>query len=220
MEQLTMADILVIYDDVSFSKGSFTNRVQIKTQSGIQWLTIPVKHQKNVNIVDTSFAEKPGWKKKHIETFRQAYAKAEFLTDATAIMERVYSFDTSFCELVVASMQHVMDYLDITPQTLKSSQMDIKGSGSHRVLEICKSLGADTYLTGHGAIQYLDHEAFESEDIRVEYMNYSLPKTTQLHGEFTPYVSILDLIANQGAATKDCLKPGSVDWKEFANKAH
>ena len=30
-EQVALADVFVHYDDVQFSKGSFTNRVQLKT---------------------------------------------------------------------------------------------------------------------------------------------------------------------------------------------
>ena len=40
-EQIRAADVYVHYDDVQFSKGSFTNRVQIKTARGPRWLTVP-----------------------------------------------------------------------------------------------------------------------------------------------------------------------------------
>ncbi|NBX37756.1 MAG: hypothetical protein EBR10_11170, partial [Planctomycetes bacterium] len=34
LEQMSLADIFVVYDDVQFSKGSFTSRVQAKTAAG------------------------------------------------------------------------------------------------------------------------------------------------------------------------------------------
>ena len=43
LEQVQLSNIYVNYEDVQFSKGSFSNRVQVKTQSGIKWLTIPLK---------------------------------------------------------------------------------------------------------------------------------------------------------------------------------
>ena len=43
-EQIRLADIYVHYDDVQFSKGSFVNRVQIKTNKGTQWLTVPLQN--------------------------------------------------------------------------------------------------------------------------------------------------------------------------------
>ena len=41
-EQIRLADVFVHYDDVAFSKGSFFNRVQIKTlEVGSKWFNGP-----------------------------------------------------------------------------------------------------------------------------------------------------------------------------------
>lgn len=214
MEQLQLADTLVIYDDVNFSKGSFTNRVQIKTMAGIQWLTIPVKQQKNVLIRDLEYAENINWKKKHIESFKQAYAKSEHVHEATELLESVYSQNDTFCKVVVESMKQVMEYLGISPEILSSSDLGVGGSGSQRVLDICEALKATRYITGHGAKNYLDHESFERAGVEVDYMKYSLPQTKQLHDDFTPYVSILDLIANHGKETAGYLNANTVPWRK------
>jgi hypothetical protein len=71
------------------------------------------------------------------------------------------------------------------------------------------------YITGHGASQYLDHALFERERVLVSYMNYRKHPYPQLHGEFTPFVSVLDLIANQGQSGKDCICSGTRNWKDF-----
>ena len=73
----------------------------------------------------------------------------------------------------------------------------------------------DVYVTGHGAKNYLDHEAFERGGVHVEYMDYQRRAYPQLHGEFTPYVSILDLIANMGREGRDLICSGTVSWREF-----
>ena len=39
LEQMRLADVFVHYDDVQFSKGSFVNRVQVKTPDGVRWMT-------------------------------------------------------------------------------------------------------------------------------------------------------------------------------------
>ncbi|MBC8123824.1 MAG: WbqC family protein, partial [Gemmatimonadaceae bacterium] len=41
-EQICLADVYVHYDDVQFSKGSFSNRVQVKSASGSKWITVPL----------------------------------------------------------------------------------------------------------------------------------------------------------------------------------
>ena len=42
--QMALADVMIWLDDVQFSKGSFTNRIQVKTASGpIKWMSIPLE---------------------------------------------------------------------------------------------------------------------------------------------------------------------------------
>jgi len=87
------------------------------------------------------------------------------------------------------------------------------------VLSVVQGLGGDVYVTGHGARHYLDHEAFEAAGVRVEYLDYEKRVYPQLHGPFTPYVSVLDLIANVGRAGRDVIASGTKPWREFLRAA-
>jgi hypothetical protein len=77
------------------------------------------------------------------------------------------------------------------------------------------SLGGSRYLTGHGAKNYLEHDLFEQGGVSVEYLNYEKTPYPQLHGDFTPFVSSLDLIANVGRAGVDRIRSGTVPWRQF-----
>jgi hypothetical protein len=46
-------------------------------------------------------------------------------------------------------------------------------------------------------------------------MKYNQTEYKQLHGAFTPFVSILDLIANEGKGGRRVIASPSVYWKEF-----
>ncbi len=96
-------------------------------------------------------------------------------------------------------------------------QLAIGGSSSQRVLDIVKVLGGRGYITGLGARNYLNHQLFEDAGVRVEYMDYQKLPYEQLHGEFTPYVSILDLIANMGKEGIEVIRSGTIYWKEYLN---
>jgi hypothetical protein len=88
------------------------------------------------------------------------------------------------------------------------------------LLSIIKMVGGTRYITAQGAADYLDHEAFERANIAVEYMDYSKTPYPQLHGDFTPYVSVLDLIANLGTNAHTAVRPRTIPWREFlARKA-
>lgn len=93
--------------------------------------------------------------------------------------------------------------------------MGIGGQSSRRVLDVVKQASGTHYITGHGARQYLDHALFEAEGVHVEYLDYQKQPYPQLHGEFTPFVSVLDLIGNLGKDGARVMVSGSVDWKAF-----
>ena len=49
-------------------------------------------------------------------------------------------------------------------------------------------------------------------------MNYEKKPYIQLNGEFTPFVSILDAIANLGKDASSLICSNAVYWKDFVNE--
>ena len=172
IEQIRLCDVFVHYDDVQFSKGSFFNRVQIKTPNGISWLTVPLKDVKlGQNINETLIDSTPNWRRKHLDLLKQSYAKAPFKTEMLELVSSVY--DRGHCDLAqfsADSIETVCRYfgLDQGREFLWSSQLDVPGESTDRVLAIVQQLGGQTYVTGHGARHYFGHELAESLGISIE----------------------------------------------------
>ncbi len=76
--------------------------------------------------------------------------------------------------------------------------LGITGERSERLVDICRHFGASRYVSGDAAQSYLDVPLFEREGIRVEWQQYAHPTYPQLHGDFVPYLSALDLLLNCG----------------------
>jgi len=218
LEQMRLADVFVYLDDAQFSKGGFFNRVQIKTEQGTPWLTVPLAENKLGQSLSETQPASHDWRRKHLATLRQAYARAPYLEEMMDLVESVFDQDiNSLARLSVVSMESLADFFEITPAKMQwSSRMDVKGTGSDRVLALCQEAGAERYITGHGAGDYLDHASFEKAGITVEYMDYEKREYPQLHGAFTPFVSALDLLANCGQSGRDVIAPQTVCWKDFA----
>ena len=222
-EQVRLADVFVFYDDVQFSKGSFTNRVQLKTAKGSEWMTIPlggIRLGQRINEVVA--ADKVDWRGKHLSQLERHYAGAAHYADMIALVESVYALDTqSIAEITVASMRAVCDYFGLPEgkEFALSSGIDIPGSSSERVLDFVLHYNAGRYVTGLGAIRYLDHELFEAQGVAVDYMDYRKLPYPQLHGDFTPYVSILDLIANCGKDGEAFICSQTIGWREMRAKS-
>jgi hypothetical protein len=220
-EQIRLCDIYIHYDDVQFSKGSFTNRVQIKTNSsqGFNWLTVPLKNLRlGSTINEIQIDDQKNWQHQHIELLKQAYRNAPYQQEMINLVSQLFDLKiTTISELSKSSMELIIDYFGLTRNKsfYLSSKLDISGNSSERVYQIVKHFNGTHYITGHGAKNYLDHALFDENGIKVEYMDYLRSPYPQLHGDFNPHVSILDLIANVGIEGKEYIQSSTKYWKEF-----
>jgi len=218
-EQVHLADEFVHYDDVQLPQGrSFMTRVQLKTAQGVKWLTAPVDHARSGRTIrETRLGPANTWRSKHLKTIQQALARTPYAEDALNLIELIYATPTdNLAEFNIAATETVARWLGLQARFSRSSVMGLPGSSSQRLLDLCKHLGATRYVTGHGAFHYLDHALFESKGVQVRYMRYERRPYAQLHGDFTPYVTILDAIACCGPSVRDLLVSQSVDWRLHA----
>ncbi len=218
-EQLSLADVYIHLDDAQFSKGSFTNRIQVKFPDGRRWMTVPLAGKGSFQRIADLEAQGSDWKRGHRDLLRQSLRDAPYLAEALAILDEVHRQE-SLCDLLMASIDLPARYLGISPDRtiVRSSALKIEGSSWPRVLAMVERFDGKRYLTGHGAARYLDHEAFEAAGVAVDYIDYSLTPWPQGPGDFTPYVTILDLIAHAGPEARNYLKPRTIDWRDFLKR--
>jgi hypothetical protein len=221
MEQIRLADVFVHYDDVQYSKGSFSNRVQVKGINGVTWMTLPLRdYHLGQRIDEVMLDERTDWRSKHREILRQAYLKAPFRDEMLALVDRVFAQNTTtVAEVSLQSMLELASYFSLDKVDFVSSRtLPVSGASSERVCDIVEHLKGNVYVTGHGARNYLNHGLFEEKGIAVEYMQYQRTPYPQLHGDFTPYVTALDLVANRGVEGRALIRSGTINWKEFVEQ--
>ena len=76
--------------------------------------------------------------------------------------------------------------------------MQVSGTKSDLILDICQSLGASSYLSGPMGVNYLSEETFNNAGISVKYQNYIHPVYSQAWPGFFSNLSVLDLLFNHG----------------------
>ena len=72
------------------------------------------------------------------------------------------------------------------------------GATTELLLDICKKVGANCYLSGANGKNYLNEDLFENDNIEVEYQNFNHPVYPQLYGDFVAGLSSIDLLFNCG----------------------
>lgn len=217
-EQVRLADVFIHYDDVQLPQGrSFMSRVQLKSANGVSWLTVPIDHTKSGKLLNEVAMLKPeDWRDKHLRTIRHAYAKRPYFNLMFELVEKIYSQPTDhLAEFNIKATEQIAQWLGLAPQFMRSSAMGVAGASTERLLDLCEAVNCDIYVTGHGALNYLNHQLFEDKAISVRYMDYRKVPYEQGHDEFTPYVSILDALANCGERTRELLSSDAIYWRDF-----
>jgi hypothetical protein len=215
-EQLMLADSYIYLDDTQFSKGSFTNRIQLLRGNDRCWMTIPLAGKGSFQKISELVSAGDDWKTGHRALLCQSLIGATYIDDALSIFDKVYSHST-LLDLLIASIEEPARYMGIgtNRKIARSSGMGVEGASWRRVLDIVLHTGGSRYLTGHGAANYLDHGAFADHGVQVEYMDYSRTHWPQPGAFFTPYVSVLDLIARTGPEARNYLIPATISWQDF-----
>lgn len=203
---MDMADVFVFLDDVQLSKQSWQTRNRIKGESGKElMLTVPIRHAGEQAIKDVE-VDGTHWVAKHLKSFAQNYRKAPHFADALALYEpALQGGHARLCDLNIALISTVADRLGIDGRRVRSSAITAKSADRRdRLVDICREVGADTYLSPAGAAGYLSEDdgegQFAAQGMTLLYQRYEHPTYPQVNGAFLPYMCVLDLIANVGLA--------------------
>lgn len=220
--QVANAGQYVHLDDVQMPRGrSFMNRVQVKTRTGTRWLTAPVKRSHCSEIREVRLQEDVKWRKQHLALLHHELSRAPHKELALDLAAEVYErADSYLAEMNIAAIQRISSVLGLKTSFFRSSALPStsEGKGQAKLLGILQTLQADTYISGLGGLNYLDHGEFEDHGIEVRYMNYQLRAYPQLHEPFTPFVTILDLVANVGNDAGHHLCSNTIPWRDLANE--
>ncbi len=203
-------DEFIFYDEMQYTKNDWRNRNKIKTQTGLQWITIPCATKGLISnsqrICDTKITDKR-WTKKHCNTIKNVYAKAPYFKENKGWLEDIYKSlenEDYLCKVNYKFIYEICDYLGIKTKLSFSQDYGLIEGKTERLVDLVKKAGGTEYLSGPAAKDYIDEAHFKDAGIKLTWMDYSKYKEyPQLYPPFEHGVTILDLIFNTG---KDAIK--------------
>ena len=210
-KKIESADIFVFLDDVQYSRGKWENRNKIRTREDSIWLTVPIlnKSGRLINQVEIDYSK--DWLYKHKSAIKLSYEHSPFFdlywNDIESILNHSHK---KLLDLNMELINYFISTLEIKTKTVLSSDLNIDSMGSERLLDICMSLDADTYLSGELGVNYLDTKNFEKENIQIIFEKYLHPTYTQKHPNFISNMSIIDLLFNEGKKSIQILKESKI----------
>ncbi len=203
------ADVFVVLDNVEYHRRGLQNRNRIKASSGVHWLTVPVLQREGQLISQVMINPFVQWRRQHWAALQCNYGRAPFFDHYGPSFKALLDLTatSSLCNLNLVFLRWAMDALGITTPIVTLSMLGTEGKRSELLLNLCKAVGADTYLSGPGGRRYMDLEVFSEGGVAVLWQEFKSPVYTQLwpeHG-FIPDLSFLDALFLHGPNVRDWL---------------
>ncbi len=211
---IDLADVFVFYDDVQFVERSWQRRNKIKMPNDNWiWLSVPVTSKFGQRINEIRINNDISWAQKHLKSLKHAYGKSPFFKDYIPIFEIVYNMEwTHLIELDVFLIKKIVELLGLhNPDFIFSSELKADGNKTDRLINILNKIGADEYVSGLAAEDYIEIEKFRQEQINLYWYKFNHPAYPQLYGDFSPYMSVLDLLFNTGENAMTYITKGLKD---------
>lgn len=202
-DKIRRSDIHVVLDTVTVGKADLCNRNKIRTPTGWQWLTIPIKNKGSrstpIGKIETVNDD---WRDSHLGLIRAAYSEAKYFS--RYIDEVRFWYECTPSERLLSHtapiIHMLLHFFKINkPKIVYAHQLQATGHKSDLNLNICKELGATTYLSGPYGRDYLDIPKFNASGIDVQFTDYKHPMYRQQpYLDFVPGMSALDALFNCG----------------------
>lgn len=196
------ADVFVHYDDVQFVRRSWQRRNKIKVPDGeFSWLTVPVHKDHGQRIDEVQINNESDWQEQHWKSIVHSYARTQYFDTADERL-RELAYESGWdrlAELDIALVERIADILRFETDFLRSSTIAPAGSKTERLINTLEAVGADTYLSGPAAKDYVELSSFEQAGIDLYWHEFPHPTYPQRHGEFLSHLSIIDMLCHVGA---------------------
>jgi len=198
------ADKWVILDNVQFVTGtskSWQNRDKLKTAQGENWITVSVQKAPMGTNINEILLSDNNWRRNNLNLICNSYRKAPYFDEVMPYIEDLYTYQCSrLMEFNLKTSDKLMELFDIKIETVLASDLHPSGKSNELLVDILKKANADRYLSGVGARAYFDPAPFDNGGIEVIWQDFKHPVYPQMHGEFIPYLSAIDLLFNVGIA--------------------
>jgi len=168
---------------------------------------VPVLNQFAQQIKDVRINNRVRWKKKHFHALLYNYAKSPYFKEHRSFFEHTYNRDWQYLlDINTHVIKYLVSALGINAEILIASNLNVRNHPTERLIDICKGLGADTYLAGIDGYKYMDMERFRLAGIEVLFQDFKHRAYSQLFGTFEPFMSVVDLLFNHGKESLNIIR--------------
>ena len=191
-------DTFVVYDEIEYTKKGWINRNRILVNGKDEYITIPLKKASDYLFVNERYLADTWNIEKHkiLNRIKESYRKALYFNEIFQIIEDCLLFENkNIFEFILNSIKVVNSYLDIKTPIVAVSTLSLNKElkAENKVIEICKTRNADTYINPIGGTKLYNKDMFFKNNIKLFFLKSNDIKYKQFNNEFVPWLSIIDV---------------------------
>lgn len=191
------ADVFVLYDNIKYTKRGWINRNRILENDAAGTITLPLqKAPDSADIRERRIAGQ--FDRRHmVKRLANAYRRAPQFSAAMASLEPlILNPEDDLFAYLRNSIVGICRHLGIETKIVTSSSVaaDHALPGQDRVLDLCRALGATTYINPVGGMELYDAEAFGARGVELRFLRSPPISYPQHSAPFVPMLSIVDVM--------------------------
>lgn len=199
--KIFQSDVFVFSDNVQYSKSARHNYNDILTGNGPQRITLPIHyHCADINKIEIAADDKII--EKMLKTLKFAYGKAKYFDTVYPVIEELLKRATTSKSLADFNYMCILDFCHRfgigDKKFFRSSNLDLQNKRDARIIEMCKLLNADVYVSGEGAKDYHIEEDYRKNGIDLVYSDYKPVIYEQVGNRQIINMSVIDYVMNCG----------------------
>lgn len=199
--KMFQSDTFVFSDNVQYSKTGRHNYNEILTANGPMRVTLPI-HYHVAPLNEIQIAADDAWVSRTLKTLWMEYKKADCFHEAFPVMEELLAkakAAENLADFNIACILYLAERFGLDNRTfILSSELGLKNRRDARIIEMCKLLGDDVYVSGDGAKDYHIEADYRENGIKLRYSDYQPVIYPQAGRPATVNMSVIDYVMNCG----------------------
>lgn len=209
---IAAVDQFIVYDNIKYTKKGWINRNRMLLNGTDVMFSLPLKKGADsldvvereiaINFDQTSFLNK----------FKGAYRNAPQFEPTFSLLELIVRCEEeNLFRFIHYSIMRMCEHLGIKTEIKISSDVSIDHSlkGQDKVLALCKTAGADTYVNTIGGVELYSKNYFHIHGLTLKFIKSRPFEYAQFGKPFVSWLSIVDILMfNPLEHVRECLKTG------------
>ena len=196
---INSVDKFVFLDDVQYIRRGWVNRNRIKIANVWKYITLPIKHKSlSTKIHEIYVANDLRQINKIKKGIELSYKKAPFFDEIKKEIFKLIEPDVNLSKLNISLIKKICEYLNISTQMYKSSELkkDESLTGENNIIKIVLLLKGKHYINPIGGIKIYSKSRFLENKIKLSFLKMNEIEIIypQGKGKFIPNLSIIDTL--------------------------